>query len=446
ARMAGGGDREAALPLAAGRVAALEIEPPPAPAPGGPPRRAPRAALAVMAALLALGAASVAVGHGCASSQPWRRHHRESWRVALLGPAAALPYAALAAWGAWARLGLWAGAPLHRWTAAYAAGAAAAAALLASRPWVSQCTASHADAVHCASCLAVLFALKTVTQALVALKLEELQQARLARAVRALAALALLAGALAVAAMVCQTAWDPSGAGGFWWRWYDRGLGCCAACHALACLCGVGGLLGAAARALLGGRGGSQRRAGCFVLLTAGSLATSFATFFALLNYVDSVASIYKTTAVDGLFDCCTVALFSGLVGPAFVRVLAREAFSAINSYTESQLQEFYEKYLEYLDRAHIRWVRCGYLRHLAAAGVVMPRCQEVPGDQVFVGSRGFPLVHAAPKERLVVSHPWLAKEHPDPTGEKLRLLVRQLDMLHASDDHAGPPGTEPPP
>ena len=33
-------------------------------------------------------------------------------------------------------------------------------------------------------------------------------------------------------------------------------------------------------------------------------------------------------------------------------------------------------------------------------------------------------------KRRYVVSHPWLPKEHPDPRGEKLQLLVCQLDVL----------------
>ena len=33
-------------------------------------------------------------------------------------------------------------------------------------------------------------------------------------------------------------------------------------------------------------------------------------------------------------------------------------------------------------------------------------------------------------KRRYVVHHPWLSKEHPDPRGEKLQLLVCQLDVL----------------
>ncbi|CAK0802715.1 unnamed protein product, partial [Prorocentrum cordatum] len=135
--------------------------------------------------------------------------------------------------------------------------------------------------------------------------------------------------------------------------------------------------------------------------------------------------------------NCFSTAFLSGLAGPPELRRLAQEAFERINSYGEGQLQAFYLEYLDYLDEARVKWVRCGYLRRLAEAGSTMVRCQEVPPSESVLGSLGFPRARGEPKHRYVVSHPWLSKEHPDPTGVKLKRLVQQLDLLDAPDSGA---------
>ncbi|CAK0882362.1 unnamed protein product, partial [Prorocentrum cordatum] len=366
-------------------------------------------------------------------------------RAALWGPAVALPCAALAGWCAWQRGSFRAGQPLHWWTARYGAGAGLFAVLFVLRPWSEGCPEWNGSTANVFFYLetTVFCALKVVSQVLVAHKLEELRSRRLARAVRALSVSGLLCMSLGAAA--ASLSWGHSH-----WEYYGMGMEAtgkspavialllAALCYLLTCICGLWGLLGTVAGAPLCG-GGAQWRAACFVRLTAAGLAVSSASAVLTMWYSMASHNVFSNgvSAADAFIDCLMVALFSGLVGPASVRVLARDAFSAINSYTDDQLQAFYEKYLEYLDSAEVRWVRCGYLRDLAASGSVMPRCQEVPDEQVFIGSSGFPLLRNGEKDRFVLSHPWLSKEHPDPTGSKLRLLVHQLDMLHASDAHA---------
>ena len=78
-------------------------------------------------------------------------------------------------------------------------------------------------------------------------------------------------------------------------------------------------------------------------------------------------------------------------------------------------------------------------LRRLAETGRIMVRCQDVPPEEAFIGSTGFPRSRGEDlvKHRFVLSHPWLSKSHPDPNGTKLQVLVQQLEMLNASDDDA---------
>ncbi|CAK0883545.1 unnamed protein product [Prorocentrum cordatum] len=344
----------------------------------------------------------------------------------------------MAAWCAWRRSSFQAGLPLHRWTWRFGAVAAATAALFASQlPWSAGCHAHHVIApLLSAISLVFLGALKVIQQILVAHKLEELRCGRLARTVRALSVAALLSLVACPATRVLQ-----------WHAAITEAFGdAMGLCYALACISGLWGLLGTAGRAALSSRG-AKRRGACFILLSAATLAFSFACTICMLLNVDIRTSYNVSRQVvfydhwfwvaDAMIDCISVALCSGLAGPTSLQVLARDAFAAINSYDHDQLQGFYEKYLEYLDRAQVKWVRCGYLRRLVAAGHIMPRCQEVPRDQAVLGSNGFPLVRDGPKARFVLSHPWLSKEHPDPTGAKLRMLVRQLDMLLAGDDDA---------
>jgi hypothetical protein len=105
--------------------------------------------------------------------------------------------------------------------------------------------------------------------------------------------------------------------------------------------------------------------------------------------------------------------------------------------YDADGLQAFYEEYLLYLDEVQIKWIRCSYLRGLAAARTTMVRCQEVPASEVILGGSWLPLSREEPRGRFVVSHPWLSRWHPDPGGQKLQTLVQQLDLLGASDDDA---------
>ncbi|CAK0886634.1 unnamed protein product [Prorocentrum cordatum] len=443
ARQGGGThiDEEAAQPLASRQVVTLEIEPGPPPSPAeaaARPRHAAPPAVALLAALAALWCWSAAAGRGCTES--WSDENREVFqRDALWAAAVVVPYAALAAWCVWVRGSFQASLPLHRWTRAYGAGAGAAAALFASDPWSQACGNWRVAWVPIKLMFATLGALKIVSLVIVANKLEELQRPRVALAVRCISTVMLLC-----AVLLCFVVWvdltDQFLTRPDWLLRVFHAAGLALAAGVLfaylgACIFGVCGLLAAAARALSTGSA-TQRRAACFVVATALALALSLATSVAL--FVGHGASLTLwVAALDALGDCLAVALFSGLIGPPSLQVLARDAFSAINCYTDDQLQSFYEKYLEYLDRAQVKWVRCGYLRRLASAGGIMQRCQEVPLDQVFIGSRGFPLVRVGEKNRFVLSHPWLSKEHPDPTGVKLRLLVQQLDMLHASDDHA---------
>ncbi|CAK0876251.1 unnamed protein product [Prorocentrum cordatum] len=399
ARQGGGAhiDEEAAQPLASRQVVTFEIEPWPPPSQveaAAPPRRAAPPAVALLAALAALWCWSAAAGRGCAASYS---NEKEFVQRYALGPAAvAVPYAALAAWCVWVRGSFQASLPLHRWTRAYGLGAGAAAALFASYPWMNGCEHWRLRGVI----FPTLMALKIVSLVIVANKLEELQRPRVALAVQRLSAVMLLGTVL----------------------WYElTGVGYSLISVVLsvvlfavlfaylgACIFGVCGLLAAAARAR-SSRSAAQRRAACFVVATALALALSF------------------TTSVMLLFE----------FGSFWLATLDALGRPPHNCYTDDQLQSFYEKYLDYLDRAQVKRVRCGYLRRLASAGDVMQRCQEVPLDQVFIGSTGFPLVRDGEKKRFVLSHPWLSKEHPDPTGVKLKLLVQQPDMLHASDDHA---------
>jgi hypothetical protein len=151
--------------------------------------------------------------------------------------------------------------------------------------------------------------------------------------------------------------------------------------------------------------------------------------------------SSFIAIVCDIFFDNVCVVAFSSLVGPPEMRRLSHNAFTYINKYTDVQLQEFYEVFLDYAQEAEIKWVRVRYLRQLVSEGAIMPRCQEVPASDSIIGSQGFPPNRAETqiggKHRWVASHPWLSKAHPDPEGKELGLLVDQLDALGAEDGDA---------
>ena len=78
---------------------------------------------------------------------------------------------------------------------------------------------------------------------------------------------------------------------------------------------------------------------------------------------------------------------------------------------------------------ANFRFVRCHYLRVLAARGGPSPRRQDLPHGTYVDG-------HVPASQQLwVLSYPWSAQTHPSPAGKKVRELVRELDKYGASDD-----------
>ncbi|CAK0808118.1 unnamed protein product [Prorocentrum cordatum] len=185
----------------------------------------------------------------------------------------------------------------------------------------------------------------------------------------------------------------------------------------------------------------SQRHAGAYVALTVVALVGSFtSTMVCVVFYFESEPDTPRSDSsaaafVDAMMDCFGVVMFSGLVGPARLQVLSQTAFAAINAFSDDQLQDFYLQFLDYLDEAQIKWIKCGYLRRLSSAGSIVVRCQNVPLNEVIIGSAGFPILRTHKKSRFVVSYPWLSKHHPDPDGSTLRCLVDQLDAMGAADE-----------
>jgi len=81
----------------------------------------------------------------------------------------------------------------------------------------------------------------------------------------------------------------------------------------------------------------------------------------------------------------------------------------------------------DYVREAQIKWVRAGVFRRWNAQSQRMSRSQELHEDDFVVGGETL--------GRVVVSHPWLSKRHPDPNGHQLKDLVDELDRLSIGDD-----------
>ncbi|CAK0809343.1 unnamed protein product, partial [Prorocentrum cordatum] len=204
------------------------------------------------------------------------------------------------------------------------------------------------------------------------------------------------------------------------------GLGVLVALLAAAAVtcCGTWGLLAAAARAARSGRAWAAQAA----RWVAGAAALVVASCPLALAEGLLLAEAARTTEQDS-----GLALSWGLAVNDGSNCL--QACERINCYSAQELQVCYEEFLVYLDDAQVKWVRFGYLRRLAESGSIMARCQDVPADEAVIGRSGFPGDRGDPKHRFVLSHPWLSKKNPDPSGAKLQMLVRQLDLLGASDD-----------
>eukprot|EP00415_Alexandrium_ostenfeldii_P000578 UN0578 len=80
----------------------------------------------------------------------------------------------------------------------------------------------------------------------------------------------------------------------------------------------------------------------------------------------------------------------------------------------------------------HVRLLRVGYLRRLARSGGVLQRRQELP-ESAFAGESA--LGSLGSQNLFAISYCWLAKDHPDPEGFRVRDLVRRFDRLRVHDD-----------
>ncbi|CAK0833652.1 unnamed protein product [Prorocentrum cordatum] len=418
-------------------------------------RLAARLALLALA-LLALGgpaAAHLRMARPCWSEEDGSAG-REHWAVFWPQYAVAAPVSlALAAWCLTVRRRASPAVPLHAWTRRFGACAAVASAARLAKPaldpgchgaagaaWQGACRSLH-DGSFVVSLVVLYY--------LLVLKLRALGLRRHERTARVALATAAAAFAACVVAVVSLFALGLPGMGdgrvpaALWWIGIIGFLVLFLALPVLTC-CGVWGLLAAAARAERSRRGGVAQMAR-WVRGTAALVVASLLLLIAeglLLAFCMSGAydggrwhAYAWASATHGGFNCLQVALLSGLAGPRSLRRLAVDAFERINCYSLEDLQRCYEEFLAYLDEAQVKWVRFGYLRHLMESGSVMVRCQQVPAAEAVIGSSGFPDCRDDPKQIFVLSHPWLTKEHPDPSGTKLQLLVRQLDLLCALDD-----------
>ncbi|CAK0792696.1 unnamed protein product [Prorocentrum cordatum] len=131
-----------------------------------------------------------------------------------------------------------------------------------------------------------------------------------------------------------------------------------------------------------------------------------------------AVRSTSRSQRHAGAYVALTVVALVG--SSARLQVMSQTAFAAINASSDDQLQDFYLQFLDYVDDAQIKWIKCGYLRRLSAAGSTVVRCQSAPLDGVISGSAGFPALRTHKKSLFVVSYPWLSKHHPDPDGSTL--------------------------
>jgi len=85
----------------------------------------------------------------------------------------------------------------------------------------------------------------------------------------------------------------------------------------------------------------------------------------------------------------------------------------------------------EPVNQSGIAMVTVRFLRELRRKRLKLPRCQELRPDQY----SDFIHILNDNEELVAVSHPWLARDHPDPTGAQLVRLVDTLDQLGARDE-----------
>ena len=93
-----------------------------------------------------------------------------------------------------------------------------------------------------------------------------------------------------------------------------------------------------------------------------------------------------------------------------------------------------YDRFVAYINDAEVGWVRFRYVRKLASTGQRIPRRQEVPSEELLIGSQGSYVQDCDNITRWVISHPWRCGRHPDPDSAQLRKLVEKLELLGARD------------
>jgi len=91
-----------------------------------------------------------------------------------------------------------------------------------------------------------------------------------------------------------------------------------------------------------------------------------------------------------------------------------------------------------FLTSSDLGIVKIGFLRRLAFEGRRLPRRQAIPKDSFIKGNLLSRVLNDESKNNVwVVSYAWLTREHPDPTGVRLKELIAELDRLRAQNGDA---------
>ena len=88
-----------------------------------------------------------------------------------------------------------------------------------------------------------------------------------------------------------------------------------------------------------------------------------------------------------------------------------------------------YSAWCTLLNNGRIRWVKVAALRRWSRTRQRIPRMQDLADGDYDVFAHG---TWVKDRRRFVISHAWLAEEHPDPSLQQLDALVYELDRLGA--------------
>merc|ERR1719383_1324098 len=90
-----------------------------------------------------------------------------------------------------------------------------------------------------------------------------------------------------------------------------------------------------------------------------------------------------------------------------------------------------YSEWCTLLNNGRIRWVKVAALRRWSRTRQRIPRMQDLADGDYDVFAHG---TWEKDRRRFVISHAWLAEEHPDPSLQQLDALVSELDRLETPD------------